>query len=82
MKGLVKIIVAGALLLFSVGAAKAQGFGGQMPDPSQMAPMQADQMKEVVSLTDEQYPQALKIFKDQGEKMQKMMAQFGGGGGF
>ena len=49
------IAIASAMLFFGTCDLKAQDFG-QMPSPEQMAQMQADQMKDVVKLTDAQYP--------------------------
>ena len=69
------IAVASAMLFFGTCDLKAQDFG-QMPSPEQMAQMQADQMKDVVKLTEAQYPKVLEIFKDQTKKMMDMM---GGG---
>jgi len=75
-KALLKIAVAGAMLLLGGLAANAQP--GGMFDPSEMAKMQADNMKKDVNLTDEQYTKVLDIFKEQGKAMSKMFE----GGGF
>ena len=63
-------------LVFGVNIANAQ-MGGQMPSPEEMAKFQADQMKQTVNLNDDQYNKVLVVYKEQGEKMQKM---FQGGG--
>ena len=47
------ITIASAMLFFGTCDLKAQDFG-QMPSPEQMAQMQADQMKDVVKLTEAQ----------------------------
>ncbi len=62
-------------LVFGVNIANAQM--GQMPSPDEMAKMQADQMKQTVNLTDDQYNKVLVVYKEGSEKMQKM---FQGGG--
>ncbi|MCQ2182448.1 MAG: hypothetical protein MJY89_03470 [Bacteroidales bacterium] len=74
---LIKLAVAGAMLLFGGMAANAQP-GGMMMDPSEIAKMQADNMKNDVNLSDEQYTKVLEIFKEQGKAMAKMFE----GGGF
>ena len=62
-------------LVFGVNIANAQM--GQMPSPEEMAKMQADQMKQTVNLTDDQYNKVLVVYKESGEEMRKM---FEGGG--
>ena len=87
-KSFVKIMVAGAMLLAGALAANAQpgggpgGPGGPM-DPEKMAQMRADEMKEAVKLTDEQYTKVLNLFKEESAAMEKRMQQGGGqpGGG-
>lgn len=75
-KNLFKMAVTCLMAFIGVCAANAQ-FGGQMPSPEEMAKMQADQMKQTVTLSDDQYTKVLVIFKEQGEEMQKV---FQGGG--
>lgn len=72
---LFKLAVTCLMAVMGVCAANAQF--GQMPSPEEMAKMQADQMKQTVSLSDDQYAKVLVIFKEQGEEMQKV---FQGGG--
>lgn len=62
-------------LVLGVNIANAQM--GQMPSPDEMAKFQADQMKQTVNLTDDQYNKVLVVYKEQGEKMGKL---FQGGG--
>ena len=62
-------------LVLGVNIANAQM--GQMPSPDEMAKMQADQMKQTVNLTDDQYNKVLVVYKEQGEKMQKMFQDGG-----
>ena len=62
-------------LVLGVNIANAQM--GKMPSPDEMAKMQADQMKQTVNLTDDQYNKVLVVYKEGSEKMQKM---FQGGG--
>ncbi len=74
---MIKWMIAGMMLLGGVFAAQAQpggfgGPGGQM-DPEQMATRQADQMKQSLKLTDQQYTKVVAVFKEQMESMQKMM---------
>jgi len=59
------------MLLLGGMAANAQP-GGMMMDPSEMAKMQADNMKKDVNLSDDQYTKVLDIFKEQGKAMSKM----------
>ncbi len=73
-KNLFKLAVTCLMAFVGLCAANAQ-FGGQMPSPEEMAKMQADQMKQTVSLSDEQYEKVLVIFKVQGEEMQKVFQQ-------
>ena len=78
MKKMLKWLVAGALLVTGSFVSNAQpggwgGPGGQRPDPAQMAQRRADQMKEAVKLTDEQYAKVLAMYKEESEAMQKQM---------
>lgn len=75
-KFLLASVFAAVMMLLGAGNARCQDFGG-MPSPDEMAKMQADQMKDVVKLTDAQYPKVLEIFKEQSLKMSEL---FGGGG--
>ena len=78
MRKLFKCFVVGAMLLVGAFTANAQGFGvGQMPSAEEIAKMRADQMKETVNLTADQYAKVTVIFKEEMEAMQKM---FEGGG--
>lgn len=80
MKSIItKILAVGTMILALSFSAKAQGprgregfpgNGGQRPDAAAMAKMQADQMKELVKLSDEQYTKVLDVFKKSSEKMQ------------
>jgi len=69
-KALLKLAVAGAMLLFGGMVANAQP--GGMMDPAEMAKMQADQMKSAVNLSDDQYTKVLDIYKEAGKAMAKM----------
>ena len=69
------------MLLVGAFTSNAQGFGGQMPSADEIAKMRADQMKETVSLTDDQYAKVTVIFKEEMEAMQKMFEGGGGMGG-
>ena len=75
MNKLIKILMVGGMLLAGAFGLKAQpgGFGGQMPDPAQIAKMRADQMKESVKLTDAQYVKVEALFKEEMEAMMKRM---------
>ena len=80
MTKLFKWFVVGVMLLVGAFTANAQpgGFGGgQMPSAEEIAKMRADQMKEAVNLTADQYAKVTVIFKEEMEAMQKM---FEGGG--
>ncbi|MBP5336157.1 MAG: hypothetical protein J6Y63_01435 [Bacteroidales bacterium] len=81
MNKLFKWFVVGAMLLVGAFTSNAQGFGGQMPSADEIAKMRADQMKETVSLTDDQYAKVTVIFKEEMEAMQKMFEGGGGMGG-
>ena len=76
MRKLYKLFWVGVMLLVGAFASNAQpgGFpGGQMPDAAQIAKMRADQMKDVVKLTDDQYAKVQALFKEEMEEMQKRM---------
>ena len=73
---LLKFLVAGAMVLMGAFVSNAQpggGFGGQM-DPEQIAKFRADDMKQTVKLTDDQYKKVVDLFKAQMEEMQKMFS--------
>ena len=83
-KAIVTLLAAGAMLFCGAFAAQAQpggGFGGQM-DPEQFATRRADQMKESLKLTDQQYKDVVAYFKEQMTEMQKRFEGGQGGGGF
>ena len=82
MRKLFKWFVVGAMLLVGAFTSNAQGFGGQMPSADEIAKMRADQMKETVNLTDDQYAKVTVIFKEEMEAMQKMFEGGGMGGDF
>lgn len=71
---LIKLAVAGAMLLFGCMAANAH----PQFDPDQMAQMQVDQLKETVKLDEAQSAKVLEIFKENGKAMGEMFQ----GGGF
>lgn len=80
MKSIVKLLVAGAMLVAGSFVSMAQpgggrpgGQGGRQFDPAQMAQRRADQVKEAVKLTDEQYAKVLALYKEESEAMQKQM---------
>ena len=76
---ILKFFVAAAMVFAGAFVSMAQpggGFGGQF-DPDQIAKFRADDMKQTVTLTDEQYTKVVELFKAQMEDMQKMMS--GGG---
>ena len=76
MRNLLKIFVAGAMILAGAFVSNAQpggGFGGQM-DPEQIAKFRADDMKQTVKLTDDQYKKVVDLYKAQMEDMQKMFS--------
>jgi len=75
-KNFLKTAIMSLALVFGVNIANAQ-MGGQMPSPEEMAKYQADQMKQTVNLTDDQYNKVLVVYKESGEEMRKM---FEGGG--
>ena len=82
MTKLFKWFVVGAMLLVGAFTSNAQGFGGQMPSAEEIAKMRADQMKEAVNLTADQYAKVTVIFKEEMEAMQKMFEGGGMGGDF
>ncbi len=70
---ILKFLVAGALALAGAFVSNAQpggGFGAPM-DPAQIAKFRADDMKQTVKLTDEQYTKVVDLFKAEMEAMQK-----------
>ena len=80
MKSIVKLLVAGAMLVAGSFVSMAQpgggrpgGQGGRQFDPAQMAQRRADQVKEAVKQTDEQYAKVLALYKEESEAMQKQM---------
>ena len=75
---ILKIFVAAAMVFAGAFVSMAQpgGFGGQF-DPDQIAKLRADDMKQTVNLTDDQYTKVVELFKAQMDDMQKMMS--GGG---
>lgn len=77
-----KIIAICAMLVCGAFAANAQpgGFGGQQMDPSEMAKMRADRMKETLNLTNDQYTKVLDLYKKENEEMMRMFQQNQGGG--
>lgn len=77
-----KFLIMVAALLFGAAVANAQpgGWGGQRPDPEQMAKMMADRMKEQLTLTDAQYTKVLALFKKENEEFGKMFEGGMGGG--
>lgn len=83
-KVIITLLMAGAMLFGGAFAAQAQpggGFGGQM-DPEQIATRRADQMKESLKLTDQQYKDVVAYLKEQMAEMQKRFEGGQGGGGF
>ncbi len=80
MKNVMKLLVAGMMLVAGSFVSMAQpgggrpgGQGGRQFDPAQMAQRRADMMKETVKLTDEQYAKVLALYKEESEAMQKQM---------
>ena len=80
MKSIVKLLVAGAILVAGSFVSMAQpgggrpgGQGGRQFDPAQMAQRRADMMKETLKLTDAQYAKVLEMYKEESEAMQKQM---------
>lgn len=70
---ILRFLVAGALALAGAFVSNAQpggGFGAPM-DPAQIAKFRADDMKQAVKLTDEQYTKVVDLFKAEMEAMQK-----------
>jgi len=76
-KNFFRTAIMSLMLVCGVNIANAQ-MPGQMPSPEEMAKMQADQMKQTVNLNDDQYSKVLVVYKEQGEKMQKMFQDAGG----
>ncbi|MCR4859491.1 MAG: hypothetical protein K5910_02375 [Bacteroidales bacterium] len=81
MKKAMKWLVAGVMLVSGAFVSMAQpgggpgpgGQGGRRFDPAEMAQRRADEMKEAVKLTEEQYAQVLEMYKAESEAMQKRM---------
>ena len=80
MKNVLKLLVAGVMLVAGSFVSMAQpgggrpgGQGGRQFDPAQMAQRRADMMKQTVKLTDEQYAKVLALYKEESEAMQKQM---------
>lgn len=84
MKKTLTILATIVALFLGSAVANAQpgmgGPGGMSFDPSQMAKMMADQMKDQLKLTDAQYTKVLDMYKKENEEMSKKM-QAGGGPG-
>lgn len=78
MRTLLKLFVAGAMILMGSFVSNAQpgGFGGQM-DPEQIAKFRADDMKETVKLTDDQYKKVVDLYKAEMEAMMKLFESGG-----
>ena len=79
MRKFLKLIVVGTMLLAGAFVSKAQpgGFGGMQMDPEQIAKFRADDMKQTVKLTDDQYKKVVDLFKAQMADMQKMFESGG-----
>ncbi|MBQ6244992.1 MAG: hypothetical protein IJK55_09820 [Bacteroidales bacterium] len=80
MKNVIKLLVAGVMLVAGSFVSMAQpgggrpgGQGGRRFDPAQMAQRRADMMKESLKLTDAQYAKVLEMYKEESEAMQKQM---------
>ena len=80
MKNVIKLLVAGVMLVAGSFVSMAQpgggrpgGQGGRQFDPAQMAQRRADMMKETLKLTDAQYAKVLEMYKEESEAMQKQM---------
>ena len=79
MRTLLKLLVAAAMVLTGSFVSNAQpggGFGGQM-DPEQIAKFRADDMKQTVKLTDDQYKKVVDLYKAEMENMMKMFESGG-----
>jgi len=74
---IVKFFVAAAIMFAGAFVSNAQPGGGFQVDPNEIAKMRADDMKQTVKLTDDQYTKVVALFKAEMENMQKM---FEGGG--
>ncbi len=61
---------------FVANAQPGGGFGGQM-DPEQIAKFRADDMKQTVKLTDDQYKKVVDLYKAEMENMMKMFESGG-----
>ena len=80
MKNVIKLLVAGVMLVAGSFVSMAQpgggrpgGQGGRQFAPAQMAQRRADMMKESLKLTDAQYAKVLEMYKEESEAMQKQM---------
>ena len=80
MKNVIKLLVAGVMLVAGSFVSMAQpgggrpgGQGGRQFDPAQMAQRRADMMKESLKLTDAQYAKVLEMYKEESEAIQKQM---------
>ena len=81
-KAVITILMMSAMLLGGAFVSMAQpggGFGGQM-DPEQFAKRRADEMKQTLNLTDQQYKDVTAYFKEQMAEMQKRFEGGQGGG--
>ena len=79
MRTLLKLLVAAAMVLTGSFVANAQpggGFGGPM-DPEQIAKFRANDMKQTVKLTDDQYKKVVDLYKAEMENMMKMFESGG-----
>lgn len=79
MRTLLRLLVAAAMVLTGSFVSNAQpggGFGGQM-DPEQIAKFRADDMKQTVKLTDDQYKKVVDLYKAEMENMMKMFESGG-----
>ena len=74
---IVKFFVAATIMIAGAFVSNAQPGGGFQFDPNEIAKMRADDMKQTVKLTDDQYTKVVALFKAEMENMQKM---FEGGG--
>ena len=75
---LFKLVVVASMLLGAMSLASAQPAGqtrqrGQEMNPEQMAQRRADEMNELVKLTEEQYKKIVELYKSESSQMQKAM---------
>ncbi|MCQ2095990.1 MAG: hypothetical protein MJY59_04520 [Bacteroidaceae bacterium] len=59
----------------SVFAQGQGGFGGGQFDPAQMVKRQADRIKQICELTDEQYEKVKTLYQKQSDEMRKSMEE-------